>query len=121
MERIEQYKGYQTLCGKGIESQSPGPRRIWDWDPYTPPRLPIYPKPPKGHPRSSLCSRNFFCLLKFQLDPVMATLLRFAVDVGGSQELVPFGGTHNEDYKILRSILGSPCLGKLPCLTCLMC
>ena len=28
----------------------------------------------------------------------------------------PFGGSHNEDYSTLRSILGSPCFGKLPCL-----
>ena len=26
----------------------------------------------------------------------------------------PIGGLHNEDYNILGSILGSPCLGKLP-------
>ena len=25
------------------------------------------------------------------------------------------GGPHNKDYSILRSILGSPYLGKLPC------
>ena len=27
----------------------------------------------------------------------------------------PFGGSHNEDYSILGSLLGSPCFGKLPC------
>ena len=32
-----------------------------------------------------------------------------------SQKLgVPFGGSHNKDYSVLGSILGFPCLGKLP-------
>ena len=34
---------------------------------------------------------------------------------GGFLKLgVPFWGSHNEDYSIWGSILGSPCLGKLP-------
>ena len=34
---------------------------------------------------------------------------------GGFLKLrVPFWGIHNKDYSILGTILGSPCLGKLP-------
>ena len=38
------------------------------------------------------------------------------LDVGVSQnEGYLLGGPHNKDYSILGSILGSPYLGKLPC------
>ena len=42
----------------------------------------------------------------------------FASVLGGFPKFgVPSGDPHNKDYSILGSILGSPCIGKLPLLT----